>query len=121
MYHNIVKQLQCSRNKASARQLAIKLGVPVIKGSTSSLADINAVNEFMAQEGAAFPLMLKAVAGGGGRGMREVFDQSELESAFPSAVREATAAFGNGEMFVEELWIEPKHIEVQILCDVHGI
>eukprot|EP00935_MAST-01C_sp_MAST-1C-sp1_P000217 g217.t1 len=107
-------------NKASARQLAMKLGVPVIKGSATSLQDVAAVHEFMASESASFPLMLKAVAGGGGRGMREVFDRGELESAFPSAVREAAAAFGNGEMFVEELWEEPKHIEVQVLCDQQG-
>ena len=107
-------------DKTKARQLAMDSGIPVNKGSNGALADIGELRAFLEKEQMQPPLMLKASNGGGGRGMRKVFDMSELEESFNRCVSEAEGAFGNGEVFVEALMLDAFHIEVQILADGSG-
>lgn len=105
-------------NKAVARKLAMEAGVPVVPGSQGVVTDVaQAVQE---AERLGYPVLIKAAAGGGGRGMRRVYAAAELERAFVSAKAEAEAAFGDGSMYMEKLIISPKHIEIQILADSHG-
>ena len=103
-------------DKLSARRLAVTVEVPVVPGL--DVVDLSAAREFGAKVG--FPLLVKAAAGGGGRGMRVVTSALELESALDAASREATAAFGDGRVFLEKYLARPHHIEVQFLGDHHG-
>ncbi len=105
-------------DKVAARRLARAEGVPIVPGSEMALADAPAAEALAQRLG--YPVMLKAAAGGGGRGMRRVDGPSEMAAAFASAAREALAAFGDGAMFVEKLVERPRHIEVQILADGQG-
>ncbi|WP_217920874.1 pyruvate carboxylase [Miltoncostaea oceani] len=105
-------------NKVEARALAERAGVPVMP-ATGALPDEPAEWRRQADE-VGFPLMVKASWGGGGRGMRMVHDPAELEEAVATGRREARAAFGNGEVFLERLVERAWHIEVQILADEHG-
>ncbi len=105
-------------DKTKARDLARSLRIPIIPGSPQSLAsaqDARAVAETIG-----YPVMLKAVAGGGGRGMRAVAGADEMSAAFTRCQSEAMAAFGDGSLFVEKLIARPRHIEVQVLADSHG-
>lgn len=106
-------------DKAAARALATRLGVPVIPGidGPSTLADVRA---FMNRLGDGAAIMLKAVAGGGGRGMRAVLRDVELAAAFERCASEAMAAFGNGALYAEVLLPAVRHIEVQVLGDGRG-
>jgi len=101
-------------NKLSARQLANKLSVPVAAGSFTP-ASISDVEQLMAELNTA--VMIKAVSGGGGRGMRVVRQLSELKDAWARCSSEATAAFGNGELYVEQLLTNARHVEVQVVAD----
>ncbi|XP_014676191.1 PREDICTED: pyruvate carboxylase, mitochondrial-like [Priapulus caudatus] len=105
-------------DKVEARKMAIAAGVPVVPGTPGPVTTVDEVMEFVADHG--MPIILKAAFGGGGRGMRIVREQKELEDAFRVATSEALAAFGNGSMFVEKFVERPRHIEVQILGDKHG-
>ena len=105
-------------DKVAARALAQSIGIPVIPGSSAALADADNAERTAAAIG--YPVMLKAAAGGGGRGMREVKSEAELRDAFERCSGEAHAAFGDGSIFVEKLIQNPRHIEVQILADEHG-
>ncbi|MEX2519074.1 MAG: biotin carboxylase N-terminal domain-containing protein, partial [Paracoccaceae bacterium] len=105
-------------DKASARQAAIAAGVPVVP-ATDVLPDDMAEVRRMAEE-VGYPLMLKASWGGGGRGMRPIFSADELEAKVMEGRREAEAAFGNGEGFLERLVQRARHVEVQVLGDSHG-
>nr|MBA2559129.1 ATP-grasp domain-containing protein [Propionibacteriales bacterium] len=109
--------LRLTGNKASAVAAARAAGVPVLANVAPSL-DVDEVCETAAT--LTFPVFVKAVAGGGGRGMRRVDDPSRLREAVESAMREADGAFGDRTVFVEEAVIEPRHIEVQILADGAG-
>lgn len=105
-------------DKASARQVAKKAGVPILPGTTEPLgagADLHILGRDVG-----FPVLLKASAGGGGRGMRVAVDERELLRLLPLAQAEAQAAFGNGAVYVERYLENPRHIEVQILADSHG-
>ncbi|HLV13504.1 MAG TPA: acetyl-CoA carboxylase biotin carboxylase subunit [Trueperaceae bacterium] len=104
-------------DKSSARALAQEAGVPVTPGS-GALADLAEAKAFAEEIG--FPLILKASAGGGGRGMRVVQSHADLERQFVNAQEEARAAFGNPELYVEKYIEEPKHIEVQVFGDGEG-
>jgi acetyl-CoA carboxylase biotin carboxylase subunit len=104
-------------SKTEARQNAIRAGVPVVPGTEHGL-DLEEVRVFAAEQG--YPVLLKAVAGGGGKGMREVERESELDSAFRDAASEAERAFRNPEIYVEKLIRKPRHIEIQVLGDRHG-
>jgi acetyl-CoA carboxylase biotin carboxylase subunit len=105
-------------SKTSARRAAIEAGVPVVPGTTESLQSYEAARATAMQFG--YPVMLKASAGGGGKGMRQVAQESELLSAFETAQSEAAAAFGNSEIYLEKLVERPRHIEIQIFADSHG-
>jgi acetyl-CoA carboxylase biotin carboxylase subunit len=103
-------------DKVAARRIAVAAGVPVVPGIET--AEIAAAREFAAQVG--YPILIKAAAGGGGRGMRVVAESAQLETALEAAAREATAAFGDGRIFIEKYLAHPRHIEIQILGDEHG-
>lgn len=105
-------------NKAAARSLMIQAGVPVVPGSQGILENAEQALEQAQQIG--YPVLLKASAGGGGRGMRRVFAPEELASAFAAAQAEAVACFGCGDMYLEKLILSPRHIEFQIMADQHG-
>lgn len=105
-------------NKIAARTLAVSANVPVVPATSALPADIEQVKKMAAEVG--YPLMLKASWGGGGRGMRVVENESELATAFDVARREAKAAFGNDEVYLEKLVRNARHVEVQILGDTHG-
>ena len=105
-------------DKASARQVAIAAGVPVIP-ATEVLGDDMALIRRQAAE-IGYPLMLKASWGGGGRGMRPIESEGELEAKVREGRREAEAAFGNGEGYLEKMILRARHVEVQILGDKHG-
>ncbi|BFM14536.1 carboxyl transferase domain-containing protein [Maricurvus nonylphenolicus] len=103
-------------DKHRARTLAEEQGVPVIPG-TSAPTSLEEARHFLAQQGDAAGIMVKAVAGGGGRGIRPVTSASELDEAFTRAASEAESGFGNGDLFVEKMITDARHIEVQILGD----
>ena len=103
-------------DKVAARRIAVAAGVPVVPGIET--AEISAAREFAAQAG--YPILIKAAAGGGGRGMRVVAEVGQLEGALEAAAREAAAAFGDGRIFIEKYLAHPRHIEIQILGDAHG-
>ncbi|MCJ1441731.1 MAG: hypothetical protein MMC23_002223 [Stictis urceolatum] len=105
-------------DKVSARRLAIKCDVPVVPGTPDPVERYEDVKAFTDEHG--FPIIIKAAFGGGGRGMRVVRKQEELQDSFERATSEAKSAFGNGTVFVERFLDKPKHIEVQLLGDNHG-
>ena len=109
--------LEMAGNKVTAKEAAIRAGVPVLKSSPSSANIDELVNQ---AEEIGFPIFVKAVAGGGGRGMRRVAKQEDLRAALIEASREAESAFGDPRVFLEQAVIRPRHIEVQILADTHG-
>ncbi|MBT1193415.1 ATP-binding protein, partial [Rhodococcoides kroppenstedtii] len=109
--------LELTGNKARAIAAAKAAGLPVLASSEPS-ADVEAL--MAASESMTFPVFVKAVAGGGGRGMRRVAERSGLREAIEAASREAESAFGDGTVFLEQAVVEPRHIEVQILADTHG-
>jgi len=109
--------LELAGDKVNAKAAAIRAGVPVLASTESS--DDKAVLLPQAQA-IGFPLFVKAVAGGGGRGMRKVDDESQLSDLLDEAMREAGSAFGDSRVFLEQAVIRPRHIEVQILADNHG-
>ncbi len=108
--------LQRFGDKASARALALELGVPLVQG-TNQPTSLEQARAFMADLGAGAAVMLKALAGGGGRGMRAVLDPAELEDAYTRCQSEAKAAFANGDLYIERLIRRARHIEVQIIGD----
>jgi len=105
-------------DKASARRVAMAAGVPVIPASEVLGEDMDAIRQEAA--GIGYPLMLKASWGGGGRGMRPILSEDELEAKVREGRREAEAAFGNGEGYLEKMIERARHVEVQILGDTHG-
>lgn len=105
-------------DKAAARELMQKAGVPVVLGSDGLVPDAAAAREIADSIG--YPVLIKATAGGGGRGMRQVYAPEELENAFATASAEAQSCFGDGSVYVEKLILDPKHIEFQILADKQG-
>ena len=110
--------LEALGDKTAGRHLAAEAGVPIIPGTPEPLANLDAARAFAAEHG--FPLIIKAAKGGGGRGMRVVKSEAELDDAFDRAVSEATSAFGDGSVFIERYVSRPRHIEVQILADAVG-
>ena len=105
-------------DKLAAKQTALKSKVPMVPGIDKAITDVAEAKKIAAQIG--FPVLIKASAGGGGKGMREVQNEAEFESQMQRAVSEAKAAFGNGAVFLEKLIIAPRHIEIQVLGDQHG-
>ena len=105
-------------DKVSARALAKSLGIPVVPGSAEPMGSALEAEQLANELG--YPVILKASAGGGGRGMRVVESAEQMTEAFERCRSEAQAAFGNGSVFLEKLVARPRHIEVQILADSHG-
>ncbi|HEX8552492.1 MAG TPA: acetyl-CoA carboxylase biotin carboxylase subunit [Abditibacteriaceae bacterium] len=105
-------------NKASARKQMMLANVPIIPGTPEAIKDEKEALDAAREIG--LPVIIKASAGGGGKGMRVVLDEEDLQHALSTARAEAEAAFGNGEVYIEKYLIEPRHVEVQILADEHG-
>ena len=105
-------------SKTESRKLAVEVGVPLIPGLVKPLENLSELETFVDEHG--FPVLLKAVAGGGGKGMRAVTERSELASAFDRARSEGQAYFGDDRVYVERLISRPRHIEVQVVADQHG-
>lgn len=112
------KTINALGDKVSARVIAEKAGVPIVPGTPGPVGKYEDAKAFTDEHG--FPIIIKAAFGGGGRGMRVVWKQEDLEDAFGRATSEAENAFGNGTVFLERFLYRPKHIEVQILGDNHG-
>jgi acetyl-CoA carboxylase biotin carboxylase subunit len=104
--------------KTAARKLAIGAGVPVVPGTTEPLRDAEQARAVAREFG--LPILLKAAAGGGGRGMRVIRSESDLVSSLDAARREAAGAFGDDAVYVEKYVEGPRHVEVQVLADAHG-
>ncbi len=105
-------------SKTAARQVASDAGAPIVPGTREGL--VNASDARAAAEQCGYPVMLKAVSGGGGKGMRRVDSASELAMAFETASSEAARAFGDASVYVEKLIEQPRHVEIQVLGDQHG-
>jgi acetyl-CoA carboxylase biotin carboxylase subunit len=105
-------------DKTEARRRMIAAGVPVVPGVTAALADAESARS--AAEAVGFPVLLKAAAGGGGKGMRLVESATEVERAFRAASSEASSAFGDGSVYLEQYLAAPRHIELQVLADQYG-
>ncbi|AEM70311.1 acetyl-CoA carboxylase, biotin carboxylase [Allomuricauda ruestringensis DSM 13258] len=112
------EQIEKMGDKATAKETMKKAGVPTVPGSEGLLKDVDHARKEAKKMG--YPVMIKATAGGGGKGMRAIWSEEQMEKNFNSAVNEATAAFGNGGMYMEKLIEEPRHIEIQIVGDQYG-
>src|SRR5690242_11674938 len=105
-------------SKTRARQAMRAAGVPIIPGTTDSVDSVERLLELGAEIG--YPLLIKAAAGGGGKGMEEVHSRDEAERAFETARRQGQAYFADPAVYVEKLIVDPRHVEVQVLADAHG-
>ncbi len=105
-------------NKAQAKATMREAGVPVVPGSDGAVADVQEAAKIAREIG--YPVMVKASAGGGGRGIRVAYAENELENAFLTARQEALACFGDGDIYLEKFLINPRHIEIQVLADEAG-
>jgi len=105
-------------SKTAARKVAIAAGAPVVPGTESAVETFAEARQIAASLG--YPILLKASAGGGGKGMRRVDREADLEAALRDASSEALRAFRNGEVYIEKVVVEPRHIEIQVLGDKHG-
>ncbi len=111
-------QIRAMGDKASARRLAKQAGVPTVPGSEGVLKDADEALAVASEIG--FPVIIKATAGGGGKGMRIARDAEEFSQLFSLAQNEALSAFGNGDVYVEKYLARPRHVEIQVLGDEHG-
>jgi len=109
--------MRLAGDKVEARKIAAKAGIPLLEG-TDALDDLKTAIELAKSIG--YPIMIKAAAGGGGKGMRVVMNEEELKELFPLASAEALSAFGDGRVYLERLVLNPHHIEVQIIADKYG-
>jgi acetyl-CoA carboxylase biotin carboxylase subunit len=112
------EQIRLMGDKAAARKLAQKIGVPVVPGSPGPIADPDAALAIAREIG--FPVIIKAAAGGGGKGMRVAQDPDSFAQAFQLARNEALGAFGNPEVYLEKYLARPRHVEIQVMGDKHG-
>jgi acetyl-CoA carboxylase, biotin carboxylase subunit len=110
--------MEAMGGKISARKIAIAAGVPVVPGTTEPLTSYDDAKETAGSF--RYPVMLKASAGGGGKGMRLVEDESQLKSALATAQSEASASFGDDAVYIEKAIVRPRHIEIQVFSDTHG-
>jgi len=123
-YHDItfigpdVKVMQLMSDKSKAKEVMKAAGVPVIPGSDGAISSVEEAKALADEMG--YPVIVKAAAGGGGRGMRKIESADEVENAFLSASAEALSAFGDGTMYMEKFIENPRHVEVQVLADQHG-
>jgi acetyl-CoA/propionyl-CoA carboxylase biotin carboxyl carrier protein len=105
-------------DKVTARHIATRAGAPLVPGTAEPVSGADEVEAFAEEHG--LPIAIKAAFGGGGRGMKVAREKKEIAELYESAVREATAAFGRGECFVERYLDKPRHVEAQVLADTHG-
>lgn len=112
------KSIEVMGSKLAAKQAVAKYDIPLVPGTEEAIADITVAKERAAEIG--YPILIKASAGGGGKGMRIVEEESEFEEQMNRAVSEAQSAFGDGAVFIEKFITSPRHIEIQILGDQHG-
>lgn len=105
-------------DKISARQAVIGHGVPILPGTKESVKSVDEAVKIAKEIG--FPVIIKATAGGGGRGMKIVHSQATLANAYATARAEAQAGFGNPDVYIEKYCVEPRHVEIQVLADKHG-
>ena len=105
-------------DKVEARKIALKVGAPLVAGTADPVQSADEVLAFARQHG--LPIIIKAAFGGGGRGMKIAWRMDEVAELYESAVREAVTAFGRGECFVEQFLDKPRHIEAQVMADMHG-
>ncbi len=105
-------------DKVQARHIALQVGAPLVVGTKDPVKDVREVVEFAHTHG--LPIAIKAAFGGGGRGLKVAWQLNEVEELYHSAVREATAAFGRGECFLEQFLHNPRHIEAQVIADKQG-
>src|SRR5262249_26030955 len=112
------EHIQALGNKVEARAIAEKAGVPMLPGSRGRVESLEEALPLVKEIG--FAMIIKAAAGGGGRGMKIVRDVKQLETAYNIAGAEALAAFGCADVFIERYCERPRHVEVQIVCDEHG-
>lgn len=105
-------------DKVQARRIALKVGAPLVAGTPGPVRSAREVLDFAREHG--LPIAIKAAFGGGGRGLKVAWKMDEVAELYESAVREATAAFGRGECFVEQFLDRPRHVEAQVLGDAHG-
>lgn len=110
--------IEAMGDKVSARKLAIKVNVPIVPGITEPVDDLDKATEVAKEIG--FPVLIKAVGGGGGKGMRTVNKMEELASAFERAQSETASAFADDRVYIEKLVQEPHHVEIQVFADTHG-
>jgi acetyl-CoA carboxylase biotin carboxylase subunit len=110
--------MEAMGDKANAKQTVTRAGVPVVPGSDGVVTDLEEAKKIAAQIG--YPVMVKASAGGGGRGIRYVEEESELEAAMLSSKQDALTFFGNGDVYIEKFIVNPKHVEIQLLADGYG-
>jgi acetyl-CoA carboxylase biotin carboxylase subunit len=112
------EQIRQMGDKATARRLAKEAGVPTVPGSPDTLEDLDQALGIAAEIG--YPVIIKATAGGGGKGMRIAHDADQFSEVFNLAQNEALAAFGNGAVYVEKYLARPRHVEIQVMGDNHG-
>jgi acetyl-CoA carboxylase biotin carboxylase subunit len=105
-------------NKLSAKAAALKYNIPMVPGTEEAITDVSEAKQRAVEVG--FPILIKAAAGGGGKGMRIVENASDFEEQMQMAVSEAVSAFGDGSVFIERYVSSPRHIEIQVLGDTHG-
>jgi acetyl-CoA/propionyl-CoA carboxylase biotin carboxyl carrier protein len=105
-------------DKTTARHIALRIGAPLVPGTADPVQGVDEVLAFVDEHG--LPVAIKAAFGGGGRGLKIARTREEVPQLFESAVREAVAAFGRGECFVERYLDKPRHVETQVLADAHG-
>ena len=110
--------MEAMGNKANAKGAMIEAGVPVVTGSDGVVESLEDAKKISAEIG--YPVLVKASAGGGGRGIRRAASEEELEEALSAAKQEAIQFFGNGDVYIEKFIVNPRHVEIQIIADEHG-
>ncbi len=110
--------IEAMGDKTAARKLMEKAGIPIVPGTVKPLTSLSDAHQIANKIG--YPILLKAAGGGGGKGMRIVGEKNDLQGAFKSAQNEARSAFGDDRIYIEKYIRSPKHIEIQVLADVHG-
>src|SRR5258708_26076337 len=112
------ESMEIMGSKLGAKAAVAKFNVPLVPGTTEPISDVNAAKKIAKQIG--YPILIKASAGGGGKGMRIVEKENEFEEQMERAISEAISAFGDGAVFIEKYVSQPRHIEFQIFGDQHG-
>ena len=112
-----IEAIDVMGDKIDAKQAVKKFNVPMVPGTEEAITDIQEAK--IIADGIGYPVLIKAAAGGGGKGMRVVENNEEFEEQYDRAVSEAVSSFGNGDVFIEKFVLDPKHIEIQILADQH--